>query len=160
MASADIRPRTDAVHPNTDHPKVSTVLFLCTGNSCRSQMAEAIVNARHSGNGGWRAFSAGTHPTGYVHALALEALREIGIEHAGESKSIEALPMRDFDLVVTVCDSAAEECPVWPGKAGRRLHHSFRDPAKAEGSEEERMQVFRQVRDEMIEIIPELLNPK
>ncbi len=131
-----------------------TVLFLCTGNSCRSQMAEAIVNARHKD---WRAFSAGTKPTGYVHPLAIEALAKIGITHSGASKHINDLPTRDFDLVVTVCDSAAEECPVWPGKAGKRLHRSFVDPAKAEGTDEERKQVFRQVRDEMLEVIPEIL---
>ena len=132
-----------------------TVLFLCTGNSCRSQMAEAIVNARDSE---WKAYSAGTKPAGYIHELALEALNEIGISHTGVSKHIDDLPTRDFDLVVTVCDSAAEECPVWPGKAGRRVHHSFVDPAKAEGTLEEQKQLFRQVRNEMLEVIPKILN--
>lgn len=132
-----------------------TVLFLCTGNSCRSQMAEAIVNARHPE---WKAYSAGTKPAGYVHELAIEALSEIGISHSGESKHIDDLPTRDFDLVVTVCDSAAEECPVWPGKAGRRVHHSFVDPAKAEGTREERHRAFRQVRDEILEVVPQILN--
>ncbi|HEY5903420.1 MAG TPA: arsenate reductase ArsC [Anaerolineales bacterium] len=131
-----------------------TVLFLCTGNSCRSQMAEAIVNARHPR---WRAFSAGTRPAGSVHPLAIEALKEIGISHEGRAKSIGELPMLDFDLVVTVCDSAAEECPVWPGKAGRRMHHPLIDPAKAEGTLEERMIVFRQVRDELAEEMREVL---
>jgi arsenate reductase len=134
---------------------MKTVLFLCTGNSCRSQMAEAIVNARDPE---WKAYSAGTKPAGYIHELALEALDEIGISHSGVSKQIDALPTRDFDLVVTVCDSAAEECPVWPGKAGRRVHHSFVDPAKAEGTLEERKEVFRQVRNEMLEVIPKILN--
>jgi len=133
---------------------MKTVLFLCTGNSCRSQMAEAIVNERYTE---WKASSAGTKPAGYVHELALEALNEIGIPHSGDSKHINDLPSKDFDLVVTVCDSAAEECPVWPGKAGRRVHHSFVDPAKAEGTLDERKQVFRQVRDEMSEAIPNLL---
>ena len=132
-----------------------TVLFLCTGNSCRSQMAEAIVNARYPE---WRAYSAGTKPAGYVHEMAIEALNEIGIVHSGESKHINDLPARDFDLVVTVCDSAAEECPVWPGKAGRRVHHGFVDPAKAEGTRQERKQVFRQVRSEMLEVIQRILN--
>ncbi len=117
-------------------------------------MAEAIVNARHAA---WKAYSAGIKPTGYVHAMAIEALNEIGISHAGESKHINDLPTKDFDLVVTVCDSAAEECPVWPGKAGRRIHHGFVDPAKAEGTREEQMQVFRQVRSEMLEAIAEIL---
>ena len=117
-------------------------------------MAEAIVNARYPQ---WKAFSAGTKPAGYVHALALEALSEIGISHVGESKHIDNLATKDFDRVVTVCNSAAEECPVWPGKAGKRIHHDFVDPARAEGTTEERMQVFRQVRDEMLEVIPNLL---
>ena len=134
---------------------MKTVLFLCTGNSCRSQMAEAIVNARYLD---WKAFSAGTKPAGYIHELAIEALKEIGINHSGDSKPIHDLPTKDFDLVVTVCNSAAEECPVWPGKAGRRVHHDFVDPAKAKGTPEERMQVFRQVRDEMQEVIPKLLD--
>ncbi len=132
-----------------------TVLFLCTGNSCRSQMAEAVVNARYGNE--WKAYSAGTKPAGYVHPKALQALAEIGINHAGQSKQINELHTRDFDLVVTVCDSAAEECPVWPGKAGRRVHHSFVDPAKAEGNDEEQMQVFRRVRSEMLEVIPKIL---
>ena len=117
-------------------------------------MAEAIVNACYPE---WKAYSAGTKPAGYIHQLATEALHEIGISHAGLSKRIDELPTRDFDLVVTVCDSAAEECPVWPGKAGKRVHHSFVDPAKAEGTLEERKQVFRQVRNEMLDVIPDLL---
>jgi arsenate reductase len=133
---------------------MKTVLFLCTGNSCRSQMAEAIVNARYPE---WKAYSAGTKPTGHVHELAIEVLNEIGAMHAGESKHINDLLTKDFDLVVTVCDSAAEECPVWPGKAGRRVHHGFVDPARAEGTREERKQAFRRVRSEMLEIIPKLL---
>ena len=118
-------------------------------------MAEAIVNARDPA---WKAYSAGTKTAGYFHELALEALNVIGISHSGVSKLIDDLPTRDFDLVVTVCDSAAEECPVWPGKAGRRVHHSFVDPAKAEGTLEERKEVFRQVRNEMLEVIPKILN--
>lgn len=130
------------------------VLFLCTGNSCRSQMAEAIVNARLGDR--WQASSAGTKPAGYVHPKALAALSEIGIQHAGRSKQADEFRDTDFDIVVTVCDSAAEECPVWLGK-GKRVHHSFPDPAKAEGSQAEIMDVFRKVRDaiekEMIELL-------
>ena len=133
---------------------VKRVLFLCTGNSCRSQMAEAIVNARLGGD--WQAYSAGTVPAGYVHPKALAALAEIGIRHQGESKSVEQFRDMAFDLVVTVCDSAAEECPLWLGQ-GRRVHHSFIDPAKARGAEEEIMAVFRQVRDQIVEQIPKLL---
>lgn len=130
------------------------VLFLCTGNSCRSQMAEAIVNARLGEE--WEAFSAGTRPAGYVHAKALAVLQEIGIQHKGRSKRAEEYQDVDFDLVLTVCDSAAEECPVWLGK-GKRLHHSFPDPAKAEGTEEQVMHVFRAVRDDIEREISQLL---
>ncbi|HEX7976874.1 MAG TPA: arsenate reductase ArsC, partial [Anaerolineales bacterium] len=122
------------------------VLFLCTGNSCRSQMAEAIVNARLGDT--WQAFSAGTHPAGQVHPKAVQVLREIGIEHAGRAKSVDEFRNTPFDLVVTVCDSAAEECPVWLGP-GRRVHLGFPDPAKAAGSEEQVLAVFRQVRDDI-----------
>jgi arsenate reductase (thioredoxin) len=132
------------------------VLFLCTGNSCRSQMAEAIVNARLEDT--WQAFSAGTRPAGFVHPKATAALSEIGIRHSGRSKLAEEYREMDFDLVVTVCDSAAEECPVWIGK-GKRMHHSFPDPAKAEGTEEEVMNAFRNVRDaiekEMVRLLRE-----
>lgn len=122
------------------------VLFLCTGNSCRSQMAEAIVNARLGDQ--WQAFSAGTIPTGFVHPLALAALSEIGIQHAGRSKLVNEFQDLAFDLVITVCDSAAEQCPVWLGP-GKRIHHSFPDPASTG-----RMEDFRTVRDAIaIEII-------
>ncbi len=127
------------------------VLFLCTGNSCRSQMAEAIVNARLGDQ--WEAVSAGTRPTGSVHPKAVEALREIGIEHKGRSKMADEFRDLPFDLVVTVCDSAAEECPIWLGK-GKRLHHSLPDPAKTDN-----MNDFRKVRDDIArEIIPLLVN--
>jgi len=130
------------------------VLFLCTGNSCRSQMAEAIVNARLGEH--WQAVSAGTHPQGYVHPMALRALEEIGIHHEGRSKSADEFRDADLDLVVTVCDSAAEECPVWLGK-GKRLHRGFADPFKAQGSDDEKMQVYRAVRDQIAAEIPALL---
>jgi len=126
------------------------VLFLCTGNSCRSQMAEAIVNARFADE--WQAVSAGTKPAGYVHPKALEALSEIGIQHEGRSKLADEFRGVEFDLVVTVCDSAAEECPVWLGK-GKKVHHSFFDPAKTDDMED-----FRKVRDEMLVVIPNLLH--
>jgi len=130
------------------------VLFLCTGNSCRSQMAEAIVNARLSND--WRAFSAGTVPAGYVHLKAIQVLNEIGIAHVGVSKSADKFREIDFDLVVTVCDDAAENCPVWLGK-GKRVHLSFPDPAKAEGTDDEKLAVFRSVRDAIAQKVPELL---
>ena len=131
------------------------VLFLCTGNSCRSHMAEAIVNARLGDE--WQAFSAGTEPAGYVHPKALASLAEIGIQHIGESKHTDEFRDRDFDLVVTVCDDAAENCPHWLGQ-GKRVHVGFPDPAKAKGLDDEVMKVFRTVRDEIDNKIIELLN--
>ena len=133
------------------------VLFLCTGNSCRSQIAEAIVNARLGDE--WEAVSAGVKPAGFVHPLALRALAEIGITHQGYSKPVEEFRPAPFDLVVTVCDSAAEECPVWLGQ-GKRLHQSFPDPAKATGTEEEKIAAFRQVRDDIASQIPALLQQR
>lgn len=130
------------------------VLFLCTGNSCRSQMAEAIVNA--SLGDAWEAYSAGTQPAGDVHPLAVAALAEIGIAHHGRSKNADEYRTVPFDLVVTVCDDAAENCPVWLGK-GRRVHLSFPDPAKASGTEAEVMEVFRTVRDDIGLKVPALL---
>lgn len=125
------------------------VLFLCTGNSCRSQMAEAIVNARFSTD--WQAVSAGTKPTGYTHPKAVAALAEIGIQHEGRSKHADEFLGQEFDLVVTVCDSAAEDCPVWLGK-GRKVHHSFFDPATTDD-----MADFRRVRDEIAETMQSIL---
>ena len=125
------------------------VLFLCTGNSCRSQMAEAIVNARMGAE--WQAVSAGTKPAGYIHPKALAALSEIGIQHEGRSKRADEFQDEDLDLVVTVCDSAAEECPVWLGN-GKKVHHSFPDPALTDD-----MNDFRAVRDDIERVILELL---
>ncbi|MEW5941677.1 MAG: arsenate reductase ArsC, partial [Chloroflexota bacterium] len=121
----------------------------CAGNSCRSQMAEAIVNARVGEK--WQAVSAGTKPAGYVHPKALETLREIGIRHEGRSKRADEFREAEFDLVVTVCDSAAEECPVWLGK-GKRVHHSFPDPVLTDDIAD-----FRKVRDAIAREIPQLL---
>ena len=126
------------------------VLFLCTGNSCRSQLAEALVNARLGNT--WEAVSAGTKPAGYVHPKALAVLEEIGIQHAGRSKLADEFRGVAFDLVITVCDSAAEECPLWLGK-GKRIHHGFPDPAKTDDFED-----FRAVRDAIEREILPLLN--
>jgi arsenate reductase (thioredoxin) len=131
------------------------VLFLCTGNSCRSQMAEAIVNARLGDR--WQALSAGTRPAGSVHPLAIEVLQEIGIQHCGQSKLADEYRNMPLDLVVTVCESAAEECPVWLGP-GKRLHLGFDDPAKATGSEAEILSAFRTVRDQIASQVPALLS--
>lgn len=125
------------------------VLFLCTGNSCRSQMAEAIVNARLGDT--WEAASAGTKPASSVHPKAIAALAEIGIQHSGRTKSVDEFRDVDLDLVVTLCDSAQEECPVWLGK-GKRLHHDYPDPVKTDDMED-----FRKVRDDMAREIVALL---
>jgi arsenate reductase len=131
------------------------VLILCTGNSCRSQMAEAIINDRLGDS--WEAVSAGTQPAGYVHPKALEVLKEIGIEHQGVSKSTDQFRGSQFDLVVTVCGDAAENCPIWLGR-DKRVHMGFPDPAKAQGSEEEVLNIFRSVRDGIEMKMLELLN--
>ncbi len=136
------------------NPLRKKVLILCTGNSARSQMAEALIN--QSLGDQWEAFSAGTQPAGYVHPLALQALAELGIQHQGESKSTEVFRGQAFDVVITVCDDAAENCPVWLGQ-GKRIHIGFPDPAKAEGSPEDQMLAFRQVRDAILtKIVPYL----
>lgn len=123
------------------------VLFLCTGNSCRSQMAEGLVNDRLSET--WQACSAGTAPSGYVHPLAIRAMAELGIDiSANRSKSTDEFRQAAFDVVITVCDHAAETCPVWLGQ-GRKHHMGFPDPADAKGSEAERLAQFRQVRDDI-----------
>ena len=124
-----------------------TVLFLCTGNSCRSQMAEGLVN--HFLAATWQAVSAGTQPSGYVHPLAVAAMAELGIDiSGGRSKNAAEFRALPLDLVITVCDDAAENCPLWLGQ-GRVVHHAFQDPAKANGTEAEKMLVFRRVRDEI-----------
>lgn len=130
------------------------VLFLCTENSARSQMAEAIANHRLGDR--WEAVSAGTRPAGFVHPMAVRVLREIGIEHIGRPKSVDEFTGRLFDVVVTVCDSAAEECPLWLGQ-GKRVHVGFPDPAGTTGSEEDILAVFRSVRDAISREIPALL---
>jgi arsenate reductase len=134
--------------------KKRRVLFLCTGNSCRSQIAEAIVNARPVSR--WRAFSAGVRPAAAVHPMVAPVLKEAGIPFKGRPKSLEALKHVSFDLVVTLCDEARQECPVWLG-SGSQVHQGYRDPSLAEGTEEERMAAFRSLRDSMRTEIPYLL---
>jgi arsenate reductase len=118
-------------------------------------MAEGLVN--HFLAGTWQAVSAGTEPSGYVHPLAIEAMAELGIDISqGRSKSTGEFRGSSFDLVVTVCDDAAENCPLWLGD-GEVVHHPFFDPAKATGTVEQQTMVFRQVRDQIHQwIIPYL----
>ena len=112
------------------------VLVLCTGNSCRSVMAEALIN--HLGRDRYQAWSAGSHPAGYIHPKSIETLKRHGINPGQpRSKSWSDFAQQSFDLVITVCDQAAgESCPLFPGKP-KKLHWSTPDPAKAMGSEAE-----------------------
>jgi arsenate reductase len=123
------------------------VLFVCTGNSCRSHMAEGFLRA--SGGERFEAFSAGAKPAGYVHPLAIKAMGELAVDISRHtSKSLDQFAGQQFDCVITVCDHAREVCPVFPG-AAKQLHWSFDDPAHAEGSDEQQMAVFRRVREEI-----------
>ena len=120
------------------------VLFLCTHNSARSQMAEGLL--RNLAGDRFEAMSAGTEAT-HVRPLAIRAMDEVGVDISHqESKTLDRYLKEPFDYVITVCDDANETCPFFPG-ARERLHWSFEDPSKAEGSEEERLEVFRRVRD-------------
>jgi arsenate reductase len=123
------------------------VLILCTGNSCRSQMAQAIW--QKAGNSKWVASSAGSRPSGYVHPLALRSIEELGLSIEGlESKSVDLFLGDEIDLAVTVCDHAKEACPVLPG-VSRTLHWPFEDPADATGSDDEKLIQFRKIRDQI-----------
>ena len=120
------------------------VLFLCTHNSARSQMAEGLL--RKIAGDRFEVFSAGTEVT-RVHPLAIEAMRESGIDISGHtSKTLDAFPGERFDYVITVCDRANESCPIFPGDT-ERIHWSFDDPSAATGTDEERLRAFRTIRD-------------
>ena len=123
------------------------VLILCTGNSCRSQMAEELWE--QLGKGEWESESAGSKPSGYVHPLAIKAMSELGVDLSeNTSKHLDQFTDQNFDLVVTVCDNAKESCPVFPN-ATQVYHWPFEDPADATGSEEEQLVVFRKIRDQI-----------
>lgn len=122
------------------------VLILCSGNSCRSQMAEGLL--RDMAGNRFEVFSAGTHPTG-LNPRAVKAMAELDIDISEyKSKSIDEFLHHDFDYVITVCDSARETCPVFPNST-ESLHWSFEDPAIARGTEEQVMNVFRKVREQI-----------
>ena len=135
-------------------PRPYRVLFLCTANSARSIIAESILNAL--GGGRFEAFSAGSHPSGRVNPLAIDVLMRNGYPvHRVRSKGWEEFAGKGappIDFVITVCDNAAEECPVFPG-ATRRLHWSFPDPAAVEGSDEARLAAFQATLDGLRDII-------
>jgi arsenate reductase len=131
-------------------PQRSRILFLCTHNSARSQMAEGLL--RQLAGDRFEVMSAGTEAT-HIRPLAIRAMDEIGIDISGqESKTLDRYLEEPFDYVITVCDDANEACPFFPG-AANRLHWSFEDPSRAEGSQEERLAVFRSVRDRIRERI-------
>ena len=124
-----------------------TVLILCTGNSCRSHMAEGVL--RSVAGDVLDVKSAGSDPAGYVHPLAIRAMADIGIDiSANKSKHMNEFLGRDIETVITVCDNADQACPTFPGQANRH-HWPFPDPAKAEGTQEEIRKVFEQVRDDI-----------
>jgi arsenate reductase len=124
------------------------ILILCTGNSCRSQMAEGFLHSLHPE---WKIFSAGTKPEKEVNPLAVKAMAEVGIDISHQQpKSIQQFIGYDFDYVITVCDNARESCPIFTGKVKHRLHIGFEDPANARGNEEERLEVYRRVRNEIM----------
>ncbi len=128
-------------------PDKRRVLIVCTGNCCRSQMAEGLWRA-HGGER-WEVFSAGSRPAGFVYPLAVRAMREAGIDISGHrSKSVDEFRDDAMDLVVTVCDSAAQDCPTFPN-AARTRHWPFDDPTPTPGTDDERMAAFRRVRDEI-----------
>jgi arsenate reductase len=121
-----------------------SVLFLCTGNSARSQMAEGLL--RHLADDRFEVFSAGTRPVG-LNPNAVKAMSEVGIDISGHrSKSVDEFVGQQFDYVITVCDNAKEACPIFPGP-GKRVHHSFEDPAGA--PKDRQLELFRRVRDEI-----------
>lgn len=123
------------------------VLILCTGNSCRSHLAEGIL--RSAAHGVVRVASAGSKPAGYVHPLAVEAMKEIGIDISHHrSKHLDEFLSEKVETVITVCGNADQVCPMFPGQMNR-YHWGFDDPAHAEGTDEEKKAVFRRVRDEI-----------
>jgi arsenate reductase len=122
------------------------VLILCTGNSARSQMAEGLL--RHEAGGRFQVQSAGTKP-GHVRPEAITVMKELGIDISGHrSKHVNEFQGQAFDYVLTVCDNAKESCPIFPGHA-KRIHNAFEDPAALQGTEEERLALFRRVRNEI-----------
>ena len=126
------------------------ILILCTGNSCRSHMAEGILRA--AAGEVIRVASAGSKPAGYVHPLAIKALAEIGIDISGHrSKHLDEFLSQNVETAITVCGKADQVCPTFPGQVNRH-HWGFDDPAHATGTEEEQMTVFRRVRDEIARV--------
>jgi arsenate reductase len=132
------------------------ILIICTGNSCRSQMAEGFLK---SFDKELEVHSAGTLPASKVHPMAVAVMKEVGIDiSGGRPKNVDQFLNDEFDYVITVCDDAKETCPVFSGKVKKRLHIGFDDPAEAVGTEEHVMSEFRRVRDEIRERFKEFHN--
>lgn len=126
---------------------MTRILILCTGNSCRSQMAEGFLK---SFDGNLEVFSAGTFPSNQIHPKAVEVMNEIGIDiTGGKPENVNAYLGQSFDYVITVCGNAKDTCPVFQGEVKQRLHIGFEDPAESKGSEEEIMNDFRKIRDQI-----------
>lgn len=139
-------PETPAMPAAPNPQPRRSVIILCTGNSCRSQMAEAFWKKYGPD---WRVVSAGTHPKSQVYPLAITAMKEVGIDiSAAQTKGPESFLKDHFDLVITVCDNAEKECPNFPG-GGKHLHWPFDDPPKFPGDDAARLKVTRRVRDEI-----------
>ncbi|HVS30275.1 MAG TPA: arsenate reductase ArsC [Thermoanaerobaculia bacterium] len=131
------------------------LLFLCTGNAARSQMAEALARAFHGDK--LDVVSAGSRPAGWVHPLAIRAMNDLGVDMSeATSKSADQFISESFDVVVTVCDSAAQDCPVWTG-ARRMLHWPIEDPSFGPGDPATRYDRFIETRDELRDLIDELV---
>jgi len=129
------------------------ILFLCTGNSCRSQMAEGFAHGM-----GWNAYSAGTRPETEVNPRAVKVMAEMGIYITGHMpEPVSTYLDKDFDIVATVCDNAREACPVFTGSCKQKIHHGFIDPVDAVGNDGEITEVYRQVRDEIQLWVTDLL---
>jgi arsenate reductase (thioredoxin) len=128
---------------------LARILVLCTGNSCRSQMAEGVLKSLDSG---LEVYSAGTDPAAETHPHAVTVMSEVGISISdGYPKNVDQFLDQPFDYLITVCGGARETCPTFSGQVANRIHIGFDDPAKAEGGEEEVMAFFRRVRDEIRE---------
>jgi arsenate reductase len=128
-------------------PSTKLILILCTGNSCRSHLAEGFLRAA-VGNA-FEVASAGSQPAGHVHPMALAVMKEVGLDiSAHTSKHLDEFLNREVHTVITVCGNAVQACPVFPGQAEQH-HWPFDDPAQAQGSDAEQLAVFRRVRDEI-----------
>ena len=134
-------------HVRKGMKKKKKILILCTGNSCRSQMAEGFLKSFDSQ---LEIYSAGTNPSEQVHPKAIQVMKEVGIDLSQNyPKTVDKFLGESFDYVITVCDNAKETCPVFIGKVGKQLHIGFEDPADATGTEEEILSEFRRIRDEI-----------